>query len=199
MAQVAISSIMSKVSALAKTDEYKKKMKDVTAKYRKNNVEKTAAGSSIMTLNRMEVIAHHFIDLLTMIAGMCDLPESVMAHFDSLKMTPLKFVKGSSLFSDRYVTKIYFDDVEKGFAFRTSLWNVRRGAYTGEGIDNIISLFDTGYKTRHIVYGLWEGHTATEIPSLSYRRPEHFIEDAVRDFNLSYNRFGVEAVYSRFA
>lgn len=199
MASLDMSSIMDKVRAASKSHDIQQRMRDTVMRYRTENVDRTAAGSVIMTVRRMEMISEHFIDLLTMTASMCGLPDSVMEHFDSLRMAPIEYKSGNSLFHDRFFTRVYFNDVEEGLAFRTSLFVPSTNTYTGSGIDNIISLFNTGYVTRRPVHGVWLGHTTYPIYSKTFRAPEHFIEDAVDTFNAMYGRFGVEAEYSRFA
>mgnify|MGYP006873053883 CR=1 FL=1 len=127
-------------------------------------------------------MADHLIETLKRRAYECELPESVMRHFDSLRMTDLVYDASSG----RYTTTIYFDDERSGATFRPSLKN------NGEGIDDIVALFDTGYIASRHVYGYWESHDVWAYSKIS-RVGLHFIEYAVTEFNSIYGRYNVIA------
>jgi hypothetical protein len=62
-----------------------------------------------------------------------------------------------------------------------------RGKRTGGGVENIVSLFDTGYKTNKQVHGVWDSHSELgDIGSKTERQALYFIEKAVSRFNLYY-------------
>jgi len=82
---------------------------------------------------------------------------------------------------NEYVIRIYFtDDLS-----RPSLLGKDGNRRTGEGVDDIINLFTTGYHARTAVFGYWHsvGHT---ILSLKDRDPLPFLEGAIQDFNANY-------------
>lgn len=64
--------------------------------------------------------------------------------------------------------------------------SLERGFKTSDGIDNIVSLFDTGYDTVQ-VRGRWVGHGKKQILSTPFRDELAFVQEAVDNFN---NRFG---------
>lgn len=92
---------------------------------------------------------------------------------------------------------VYFEDNLR----RESLDDGING-YTGEGIDNIVALFNNGYHASDYVYGWWDGHQATAstlfrsgsdikanyawVRSQKDREGLHFIQQAVDDFNGNY-------------
>ena len=53
---------------------------------------------------------------------------------------------------------------------------------TGEGIKNIVALFNNGYKARSQVYGTWVKH-GINVSSMPERYPIHFLQHAIEDFN----------------
>lgn len=79
-----------------------------------------------------------------------------------------------------------------------------------EGIDNIVALFNNGYRAENRVYGWWNNHKpttsdvsyrsgygATEawVPSKQERPALHFMQDAIREFEALYGkRYGVEII-----
>lgn len=54
-----------------------------------------------------------------------------------------------------------------------------------DGVDNIINLFDKGYKAKRYAYGYW-ATAGMRIRSKLTRPPIHFMSDAINDFNSHY-------------
>ena len=105
MAYVNVDAIMDKVYAYEKSDKGQAKMRSTLNKYVRNNVEKTNAGSKVLTLRKMEQAGQKLVDMLKQSAGGCGLPDSVAAHFDSLKCgKPVRNGDGS------YTIEISFTD-----------------------------------------------------------------------------------------
>lgn len=173
---------MRAVQDYAKSPAGKKKTQDKIKEYRSNGVSQTCAGSMIWTEKLMREAADHLMEILKRRAYECELPESVMRHFDSLRMTDLVY----DVAKGRYSTTVYFADERTGDTFRPSL----KG--NGEGVDNIIALFDTGYLASRYVYGYWSSHEVWTRSKLS-RVGLRFIEDAITEFNSIYGRYNVTA------
>ena len=106
----------------------------------------------------------------------CDLPTSVLAHFDSLSIGKLQRQADSS-----YTIEINFtDDLT-----RESLQPEKYG-----GVRNIIAIFNNGYPADRSrseaishVAGYWHGK---ETVALEFRPGLYFLQDAVNDFNMNY-------------
>lgn len=80
---------------------------------------------------------------------------------------------------------------------------------TGEGVDNIVQLFNNGVRASGQVYGWWDNHKpATKknvrgdseyawVTSTKERPALHFMQEAVAEFNATYaEKYGVKAVLS---
>lgn len=194
MPDIDISSIMGKVTAWSKSDAGKKRMDAVVHEYRKSGVNRTGGGTDIITVRQMEAMTQNFIDMLTQCASMCMLPASVMEHFESLTHTKLTYRKKEQTYS----TRVFFEDAKHGDMKRKSLKKINQPGRTGEGVRDIVGLFNTGYPTDgrmaiHPVHGIWERHGETF--SRDYRPPLHFIENAINDFNVRYRNIGAWAEY----
>lgn len=190
MARVNISSIMSRVNEFAKSQRGKDRMMQYLAKCRINGKNKTEAGNKIITEQTMICAAETLISMLKETASQYRLPESVIAHFASLDYSqPVPYGKESG----QYKCDITFaDDLSRMSLLITT--GKRAGRRTGDGIDNIVSLFDTGYDADKRVYGVWDGHGDNVIASLTHRDGLHFMRDAVDSFNREYGAaYGVYA------
>lgn len=175
-----INSIMEKVKTFSESSEGKRQMKERIQEYKKSGKSGTAAGGVLATDKDMQAAAQELIQLLQNEARNADLPPSVMMHFSALNCsTPQKMPDGSSIVYVRFGGDLYRDSLEDG-----------DGGYTGEGIDNIIALFNNGYHASRSVYGIWRSHsTPTEdlwIPSKKDREGLFFVQKAIDAFNNSY-------------
>lgn len=178
MASVNADSIMDKVYAYEKSAKGQKKMKQTLDKYVKTNVEKTKAGSKVLTYRKMEEAGRKLVEMLTQAANGSGIPDSVAAHFGSLKCgKPMRQGDGS------YIIEISFtDDLT-----RASLQPEDYG-----GVTNIVAIFNNGYpkdrgRSEAIshVSGWWHGKNTT---ALGYRPGLFFMQSAVNDFNANYGR-----------
>lgn len=192
MPAINMSSIMSKVGTYSRSVSGKLRMKECIDKYAADGKGKTAGGGKVMTETDMLEAGAKLIQVLQETARACDLPQSIMQHFNSLECSkPIKMPDGSTLMY------VYFEDNLR----RESLDDGING-YTGEGIDNIVALFNNGYHASDYVYGWWDGHQATAstlfrsgsdikanyawVRSQKDREGLHFIQQAVDDFNGNY-------------
>lgn len=176
-----IDSVMAKTEAYARSVSGKLKMKECIEKYAGKGVGTTAAGGRIMTEENMEKAAGKLIEALKNAARGCDLPPSVMEHFDTLSAsTPAKLPDGSTVIYVRF----------GGDLHRESLMpQAYDGAY------NIVALLNNGYDEEPNigkVWGVWRGN---RIHGLTQRTGLGFIGQAIRDFNAKSGReFNVTAV-----
>lgn len=178
MATINADSIMDKVYAYERSDKGQKRMQQTLSKYVKSNVEKTKAGSKVLTYRKMEEAGRKLVEMITQSANGCGLPDSVAAHFDSLKCgKPIRQSDGS------YLMEISFtDDLT-----RASLQPEDYG-----GVTNIVAIFNNGYpkdrsRSEAIshVSGWWHDKNTT---ALGYRPGLFFMQSAVNDFNMNYGR-----------
>lgn len=199
MAAINMSSIMGKVGAYSRSVEGKLRMKKKIEEYRQKDVRETAVGSSIVTYNMMYEAAYKMIDVLKQTARESNLPSSVMQHI--LTMDYSKLHKMSDGHMEIW---LYFG----GDMHRESLED-GEGGHTGEGINNIVALFNNGAHASDYVYGWWNKHSpkgealTRSAPGDSYawvrskkdREALRFIQQAVSDFNGNYGSdYNVTAV-----
>lgn len=179
MAGINIDSIMKKVSAYTKSSEGKGKMDERIVEIRKGKNGKTEGDGYVVTFEDMHRAAREMEDEARTVAQSHRLPDSVLDHFDSLEHTEPYYQKETG----RYRVDISFGDN----LYRPSLMIVngrRKGSRTGDGIDNIVSLFDTGYEAGSRVWGEWSGHEELGvIGSRTSRDGIGFMDEAIDDFN----------------
>ena len=119
------------------------------------------------------------------------LPESIASVGGSLSASdPVELSSGE------YKCEVGFD---RGALRRESLYT--KNGYTGEGIDNIVALFNNGYRAANYVYGYWRGEgddfddSFGWVKSKKEREALHFMQDAVSEFNAAYGaQYNVTAV-----
>lgn len=159
MADINMSSIMSKLSKFTKTNEGQKMMRDKIAEYASDGVGYTAAGEKLTTSEdiyemSMELIA----DLQNAAAQACAIgrmPQSVADHFNSLDIVSYTDHYDKKTGKTTYTVKINFlEDMSRPSLLKLSA-RAEGGSYgrydtrarTGDGIDNIVALFEFGYMT----------------------------------------------------
>lgn len=178
MAGINMDSIMKKVNAYAKSSDGKERMDAKIGDMRKGKSGATAGGDYVATFKDMDDAANDMENTARRVAQSHHLPDSVLDHFDSLTHG-----KPYIDHDGRYRVDIWFQDN----LYRPSLViasGPRKGQHTGDGIDNIVSLFDTGYHARERVWGVWPGHEELGvIGSRVTRDPIGFMSEAAGDFN----------------
>lgn len=184
MSTVNMDSIGRKIKAYAKSEAGKEKIKEAMEKLSRSNKTHTALGYEILNRNKMIELTEELISVIKKTAASYDLPLSVMKHFDSLNYIIQDDGNGA------VESLIYFaDDLS-----RNSLDN---DLYTGDGIDNIVALFNNGYVASSETYGWWEGHKPTNggiiatdyavyVKSKIGRPSLHFMQRAIEDFASAY-------------
>lgn len=176
MPVINMDSILDKVYAWERSDKGQKKIQGTVNKYVRNNVGRTKAGSRVVTQRDMLNAARKLVQTIKDTAHGCDLPTSVLAHFDSLSIGKLQRQA-----DDSYTIEINFtDDLT-----RESLQPEKYG-----GVRNIIAIFNNGYPADRSrseaishVAGYWHGK---ETVALEFRPGLYFLQDAVNDFNMNY-------------
>ena len=176
MPVINMDSILDKVYAWERSDKGQKKIQGAVNKYVRNNVSRTKAGSRVVTQRDMLDAARKLVQTIKDTAHGCDLPTSVLAHFDSLSIGKLQRQA-----DDSYTIEINFtDDLT-----RESLQPEKYG-----GVRNIIAIFNNGYPADRSrseaishVAGYWHGK---ETVALEFRPGLYFLQDAVNDFNMNY-------------
>lgn len=187
MATINMSSIMKKVRRYATSKDGKKRMSDVLEKYRKEGRDRTEGGSEVLTKTRMAELATELISILKTTAASYDLAASVMRHFDTLDYI------FQDLGDGKFECFIYFNDDLSRDSLETD-YN------QGEGINNIIALFNNGYVASAPKYGWWNGHTPTGesgyrsglnstsayVKGTQARPSLRFMQTAIEDFYSKY-------------
>jgi len=107
---------------------------------RENGKSATEAGAVVVTEQDMIRAAEALIKILQETASQKGLPESVMEHFYSLYYSePIPCGKEGG----QYKVDVQFGDDLSRMSLRITSGK-RKGERTGEPIENIVSLFDTG-------------------------------------------------------
>lgn len=136
-----------------------------------NSSGKTYGGSTIVTYDQMEIAARDFIAIVRKHAASSGLPESVMAHIESLYAAPISVNSDGSASIDISMS----DDPH-----RESLQPERF-----DGLENIVAAFNVGIDAEGSVFGTWKSR-GIDTWSRKSRKGLHFIQAAVNEFNAQY-------------
>lgn len=188
MYNIDIDSILNKVSSWKNSDKGRQRMKSTINKYVKHNIQKTDAGSSVLTRKCMNDYGNKLIELLRNTALSYDLPHTVAEHFASLKRGKTVMLPDGS-----YVMEISFTDDLTRQSLQPSDY---------AGVHNIIAIFNNGYpedssrsKAIESISGWWNGEY---VHALGSREGLHFMQTAVDDFNKTYgSHFGIHATLGK--
>lgn len=196
MVHINMASIQKKVDSYAKSKEGKKRIDDRIEEIRHGSDGRTASGDYVTTVVDMRNATRFMKAEVIHSAQTAGLPDSVMDHID---VDPMGMSDPIKVHGRAYYTSLTFADGARYKLFRPSLEIVKNGAptgkRTGDGVDNIVALFNNGYDASKQVFGLWAGHEDLGIVgSRVSRRGLQFLQDAVRNFNRKYgHRYGVTA------
>lgn len=178
--------IMNKVRDFSRTQDGQRMMDDRIAEYRRTGVRRTGAGDVILTDDTMHEIAYELIRNLQQMAEVLEmsrvLPHSVAAHFQWLSAEVIRSNKDGSC-----TIGIFFDDDLHRDSLIGYGHDGSMGTRTGDGVDNIIALFNEGYNAAGAVHGFWE---SAGIFTWSLRVRPHlgFMQGEIDRFNARYNR-----------
>lgn len=190
MAQINMSSIMEKVKQHNRSDSGKKKIQETIKSYRESGKSKTDAGTELLTKPIAVQLAEELIDILQKTAKSYTLPESVLAHFDSLTYI------FEDLGNGKFQCYIYFlDDLSRE--------SLETDYNPGDGIHNIVALFNNGYVAGKPKYGWWNGTAPTGesiirsglgsinndayVIGRQWRVSLNFMQSAIEDFYSKYS------------
>lgn len=175
MATINHSSIEKKLKAWEKSPAGQQKMRKKINNYVLNNVERTDAGSMVLTRRKMIELADKLVEAIQNSAAGAGLPSSVLDAVNSLKRGRVEMSE------DGFKIELTFT----GDLSRESLQPETYG-----GIDNIIAIFNNGYpqdagraEAISHVAGYWHGEYTTALGS---RPGLYFLQRAVNDFNTTY-------------
>lgn len=160
-----------------------------------NGSSRLANGQEVPSEHTMLILAKDLISIINRV-----LPEQISTV--SLSSSgPTKNPDGS------YSVQIFFDEEDLR---RESLENDYQ-TYTGDGIENIVALFNNGMDAKDFAYGWWDNHGPSGsafsrsmpgdkfawVRSKKHRDPLLFMQAAVEEFNTKYSaRYGVSVVLS---
>lgn len=175
-ATVNMGSIMGKLRAWESSPKGQKALQDKLHAYIIRNVEKTQAGSRVLTRHKMIELADILVKAVRNNASSASLPPSVASHFSSLKRGPVT-EKADGSFE---VEINFMDDMS-----RESLQ-----PYSYGGVRNIVAIFNNGYphngqspEAIASVTGEWHGKQTSALGS---RPGLYFMQRAVNEFNSLY-------------
>lgn len=174
---LSVAEIEDMIREWCQSPEGKKQISETIASYRRgedsyvNSSGKTHGGSVIVTYKQMQAAANDFLSMLRKHAASAGLPSSVMEHVESFTASPLVVNKDGTATIDINM-----------------LDNPHRESLQPEnyrGADNIVALFNVGYKAPGAVYGTWQSK-GIDTWSLSHREGSFFLQAAVNEFNAKY-------------
>lgn len=185
MATINTSSILSKLQKWSKSDEGKKTMDHAIHDLEVNGVSTTNAGSLIMTPQMKYLAARALIwqvnEIVDNYRAAGKIPDSIAALASTLGYGSIEYMENSTYFGSK-ISLSFQDDV-----YRNSLWyedkETGEQLRTGDGIDNIVMLFNDGYGPIKQVWGRWETHNDILVGSKTFREHLGFLDEAVEIFN----------------
>lgn len=180
MSSLNMGSVMGKIQGYASSSKGKAAMQKRADDIIRKGLHSGKIKNEAELFAAMQSDANRMIAELRGVAASYGLPESVMAHFDSLTASaPRKTATG-------YAIDISFAD---GLG-RPSLYPE---GYP-EGVRNIVALFNNGYTAKYHVEGEWRGQI---FKSKLSRQGLHFMNAAVESFTPSAGSdFSVDVVLS---
>lgn len=179
---------MSKVRRYASSKDGKNRVNNIIRKYRNEGITKTDGGSEILTKARMAELAAELISILKTTAASYDLAPSVMKHFNSLDYV------FQDLGNEKFECYIYFND-------DLSRDSLEDDYNQGEGINNIIALFNNGYVASAPKYGWWNGHAPAgeSIHRSGIGNTSAYIQGTQARPSLRFMQAAIEEFYSKYA
>lgn len=180
-------SILNKVTKYTTTPKFKKKVnKKVDDMIFSGNIMPASAGSRHITIFAPSLAAEKFIEVLQSEIIRCAGESAEDGELGASAIAAL-----IQLDHDEPI-KVGTNRYQIGVSFTEDL--SRDSLYPGkyDGIENIAALLNAGYSAFDRVYGKWDGHGNDRIASLQHRSGAHFIENAIRNYMLSYAKtYGV--------
>lgn len=146
--------------------------------------------NGLVTPESMNEAAAKMIDVIRSVAHTYSLPDSVMELFDAAHIVSYNYKPNG-------IASVFI-----GFGNTNSSSDLGRESLYPQGypdgVDNIIALFNNGYKASGTVYGMWRPHgsaKAIHVKSKQERPQLDVIADIIRTFNSNYSSdYNCEAV-----
>lgn len=206
--RINMSSIMDKVNAYADSKSGAEKKSNCINEYVQNGVRTTKSGGTIITLDEMVELADFLIfKIIVNTSGIIpgDVRNLIIEDL-CVMQSPIYMGKNENGI-DMYELGIGFKNPARLRRSSLSTRPYYQGtdpsimtSFTGNGIDNIVSLFDTGYSTDVRKFGYWnpyETDTIVHTANRLSREPLGFIESSIIEFNNSIGkRYGCTAYIS---
>lgn len=182
-----MASIQKKVDSYAKSKEGKKRIDDRIEELLHSGDGRTASGGHVTTISDMSTAARIMEEEFRTEAQTANLPDSVMYHINAGHVNKSDPKKAGNRY---YTVDLTMEEGHRYRLFRPSLEiasGADKGQRTGDGIDNIVALFNNGYAADGRVFGYWKFHEDLGvIGSRTSRKGLQFMQDAVRNFNRKY-------------
>lgn len=182
MATVNVASINAKVDAWVASKKGQARIKKTLDDYRKKGVERTKAGSRVLTNQKMKLLADKLADEVVKAGNGAGLPASVASVVASLKRGAFTDMGDGA----RSIELSFMEDKN-----RPSLQPDKYGSV------NIVAIFNNGYplngtSPEAIASVVGEWHGMENVHALGQREGSHFLQQAVSNFNATYGReYGV--------
>jgi hypothetical protein len=185
-----MASIMKKVNGFAASPAGQAKIQHYMEGQLANGKRTTASGAKIISQDRMMAAADEFIRIMGKTWMSYSLPTSVEKHISEMTVGSARMTVSGMELPLFFVGDLHRDSLLAATDYES--YSGEWGAYTGDGIDNIVALFNNGYHASAHVYGWWESHAdgaftkSRWIRSRKDREALHFIQQAADDFNANY-------------
>lgn len=180
-------SIMDKVRKFSKTDKGKSIMNDKIRSYMHDGVSRTNGNSTIATesdmIHEAEKLKRSILDTVQSLVASGELPECIYQIVNEMNIE-MPFERKSFIDGEtQYEMGLWFDD---DMIKRQSLMRVdNKDIRTGNGINNIVAMFNNGVDTDKTVFGIWENHLGEEIfvgKSKNKRPALRFMQDGIESY-----------------
>ena len=188
-----MNSLMGRLREWARSSKGRERIQATVQEKRKSGSGRTGGGGYVTTIEDMQKCSEELIRRLRSTAEI--LPPSVYAHFASLN-----YSQPEQLNDDFYQTEVWFEDDLSRMSLKVTRKKDGISYRTGEGIENIVALFETGYGPTKRVGGVWEGREDLgPIGSKTHREGIRFMQATVDEFNNDPNwgrKYNVKAYLS---
>lgn len=180
-------SIMDKVRKFSKTDNGKSIMNKKIKSYMHDGVFRTNGNSTIATesdmIHEAEKLKRSILDTVQSLVASGELPECIYQIVNEMNIE-MPFERKSFIDGEtQYEMGLWFDD---DMIKRQSLMRVdNKDIRTGNGINNIVAMFNNGVDTDKTVFGIWENHLGQEIfvgKSKNKRPALRFMQDGIESY-----------------
>lgn len=171
--KIDMASIERKVRAWEKSAAGQDRIRKKVNGYVLRNVDKTEAGSVVVTRRKMIELADKLVETVNMQAASMGIPGTVLGDIATLKRGPVTAMPDGGF------------QVEMNFAAEMPRASLLPGH---DPLKNIVVIFNNGYpyhESIEHVYGYWHGKRTQAMPE---RPGLYFLQAAINDFNETYGQ-----------